>query len=55
MENNLMRDILYEFEKSNNQTSDLFRLQNDLSSAESELIALQIRFVHKYIFFVFCF
>jgi hypothetical protein len=45
-----MRNILYEFEKSNNQTSDLLRLQNDLSNAESELIALQIRFVHKYIF-----
>lgn len=47
MENNLMQDILYEFEKSNNQTSDLFRLQSDLSHAESELIALQVRFVHK--------
>ena len=42
-----MKDILYEFEKSNNQTSDIFRLQNDLSNAESELIALQIRFVHR--------
>jgi hypothetical protein len=47
MNNNLMKDILYEFEKSNNQTSDIFRLQNDLSNAESELIALQVRFVHK--------
>ena len=47
MNNNLMKEILYEFEKSNNQTSDIFRLQNDLSHVESELIALQVRFVHK--------
>ena len=45
-----MKDILYEFEKSNSHTSDLFRLQSDLSHAESELIALQIRFVHKWVF-----
>jgi hypothetical protein len=43
----MMESILSEFEKSNNQTDELLRIQNDLSSCQSELIALQIRFVHK--------
>lgn len=36
-----------EFEKSQDHTSELLRLQSDLSNCESELVALQIRFVHK--------
>lgn len=47
MDSKLMEDILSEFEKSNNNTSDLFRIQDDLSNCESNLVALQIRFVHK--------
>jgi hypothetical protein len=47
MDAKLMEDILSEFEKSQDHTSELLRLQNDLSNCESELVALQIRFVHK--------
>ena len=47
MDSKLMEEILSEFEKSNNNTSDLFRIQDDLSNCESNLVALQIRYVHK--------
>lgn len=36
-----------EFEKSQDHVSESLRLQSDLSNCESELVALQIRFVHK--------
>ncbi len=48
MANNLMADIISEFEKSQDATtSEIFRVQDDLSNCESELVALQIRFVHR--------
>lgn len=46
-ENNLIENILAEFEKSNGQINEVIRLQNELSKSENELLALQIRFVHK--------
>ncbi len=42
-----VENIMLEFEKSNNQLSELIRLQNELSQSENDLLALQIRFVHK--------
>ena len=42
-----MENILSEFEKSQDHTADIFRMQDDLSNCESELVALRIRFVHK--------
>ena len=48
MDNNkLMENILSEFEKSQDNTTEIFRIQDDLSNCESELVALQIRFVHR--------
>lgn len=47
MNNKLMENILSEFEKSQDNTNEIFRIQDDLSNCESELVALQIRFVHK--------
>lgn len=46
-DNNLIENILAEFEKSNNQINEVIRLQNELSKSENELMALQIRYVHK--------
>ncbi|CAF0722537.1 unnamed protein product [Brachionus calyciflorus] len=46
-ENSVIENILAEFEKSNNQINETIRLQNELSRSENELMALQIRFVHK--------
>lgn len=48
-ENKLIENIFNEFEKTNNQINELVRIQNELSNSENELIALQIRYVHKYI------
>jgi hypothetical protein len=42
-----LKNILSEFEKNNSQTNELIRLQNELSNSENQLIALQVRFVHK--------
>ncbi len=43
-----MANILSEFEKSQEATtSEIVRVQDDLSNCESELVALQIRFVHR--------
>ena len=47
MEGQLMQNILQEFEKSNNQTSELLRIQSDLSNCEGELVSLKIRFDYK--------
>lgn len=46
-ENQLVESILAEFEKTNSHMGELMRLQSELSHAENELIALQIRYVHK--------
>lgn len=46
-ENKLIENIFNEFEKTNNQINELVRIQNELSNSENELIALQIRYVHK--------
>ena len=43
-----MEKIMIEFEKSSNQLNELIRLQNELSQSENDLLALQIRFVHKF-------
>jgi hypothetical protein len=42
-----VESILFEFEKSTNNLNELIRLQNELSQSENDLLALQIRFVHK--------
>lgn len=42
-----LQNILSEFEKNSSQTNELIRLQNELSNSENQLIALQVRFVHK--------
>jgi hypothetical protein len=47
MDNNIIENFLNEYEKSNIQTTEYFKLQEELSRCESELIALQTRFVHK--------
>lgn len=46
-ENKLVENIFSEFEKTNNQINEFIRIQSELSSTENELIALQIRYVHK--------
>jgi hypothetical protein len=38
---------MLEFEKNNNHLNELIRLQDELANSENELIALQIRYVHK--------
>ena len=53
MDNKMVENILIEFDKSNSQMTELFRIQNELSTSENELMALQIRFVHKYCSFYF--
>ena len=57
MDNRLVENILIEFDKSNSQMNELFRIQNELSTSENDLMALQIRFVHKWtkLYFPFCF
>ncbi len=42
-----IENIMLEIEKSNTQISEVIRLQNELSQSENDLLALQIRFVHK--------
>ena len=42
-----MESILDEIDRQGDQTSELIHLQDKLSASESELIALQIRFMHK--------
>lgn len=43
----LVESIFFEFQHTNDQLNELIRVQNELSNAENELIALQIRYVHK--------
>jgi hypothetical protein len=43
----LLKKIIQDFNNYNNQTNELIRLQNELSKQESDLFAIQIRFVHK--------
>jgi hypothetical protein len=52
MDNKFVENILIEFDKSNNQLNEFFRIQNELSESENDLMSLQIRFVHK---FTLCF
>jgi len=47
MDNEFVENILIEFEKSNSQLNEFFRVQNELSHSENDLMSLQIRFVHK--------
>ena len=47
MEGQLMQNILQEFEKNNSQTSELLRIQSDLSNCEEQLVSLKIRFDYK--------
>lgn len=47
MDSKLVENILVEFDKSNCQMTEMFRIQNELSASENELMTLQIRFVHK--------
>lgn len=42
-----IESIMTELEKSNNHIGELIRVQNELSTCQNELLALQIRFVHK--------
>ena len=44
---NIFANLIKEFNRTNNQTLELIRLQNDLTKNESELLAIQIRYVHK--------
>ena len=46
-EEKLLKTIISEFNNYNYQTNELIRLQNELSKQESDLFALQIRFMHK--------
>jgi hypothetical protein len=46
-ENELVESILSEFKQTNTQLLELIRVQNELANAENELVALQIRYVHK--------
>lgn len=43
----ILKNLLHEFNLYANQTNEIIRLQNELNKQESELFALQIRFVHK--------
>lgn len=47
MDSKTYEKILNEFEKSNSDIGELIRLQEELSNCENELVAFQIRFVHK--------
>ena len=47
MADNILEKLIKDFERSQNQIFDLTRLQDDLTKSESELYALQIRYVHK--------
>ena len=54
MDNKFVENILIEFDKSNNQLNELFRIQNELSESENDLMSLQIRFVHKFTLCLLC-
>ena len=41
-----MEKILSEIEKNNNQLTDYFQLQDELTNSENEHFSLQIRFDH---------
>jgi hypothetical protein len=52
-DSNLIERLICGFNANNEQINELMRLQEELSRSESELLALQLRFVHKYLIYVF--
>lgn len=50
-ESQLIERLISSFNSNNEQINELVRLQDELSRSESELLALQLRFVHKYSIF----
>ena len=44
---NMLEKLVKDFERSQSQIFDLVRLQDEITKNESELYALQIRYVHK--------
>jgi hypothetical protein len=50
-EETILKNILNEFNHYNVQINEVIRLQNEFTKQESELFALQIRFVHKLVEF----